>query len=298
MSPMTYRTARKLPARITCGPVTVLFYPTRRRARRKQTRSRQPGHPGPVSSRIAVQHSRFIVNGLTFSARRLSPCSTARRYQRTASTRSRRRTPWPFSYIQPCCPARGRCPAQPHDDTTGWLPASSREKPLPRSPAPRRRPVTVHDAEVVLPAGVSLFSAVAAESPYLFLVVPAPPRDHSIEYEHLELQLATEHRAGRRQAAPFAKKRPQGRGGRPGRRPCARYGRQGRRACPAHVDETLAAPAPTRCPGLRREGRSDRRGDAVSVATIEPTNGVVATTNVGHLSRYVQAVLWRDIRSA
>ena len=40
----------------------------------------------------------------------------------------------------------------------------------------------------------------------------------------------------------------QGRGGRPGRRPGTRYGRQGRRACPAHVDEALAAPVPTRCP--------------------------------------------------
>ena len=67
------------------------------------------------------------------------------------------------------------------------------------------------------------------------------------ENEHLKQQLATERRAGRRQAAPFAKKRPQGRGGRPGRRPGTRYGRQGRRACPAHVDEALAAPAPTTC---------------------------------------------------
>ena len=68
------------------------------------------------------------------------------------------------------------------------------------------------------------------------------------ENEHLKQQLATERRAGRRQAAPFAKKRPQGRGGRPGRRPGARYGRHGRRPCPARVDETLAAPAPARCP--------------------------------------------------
>ena len=68
------------------------------------------------------------------------------------------------------------------------------------------------------------------------------------ENEHLKKQLGAERRAGRRQAAPFAKDRPQGRGGRPGRRPGARYGRQGRRPCPAHVDEALAAPAPTTCP--------------------------------------------------
>ena len=67
------------------------------------------------------------------------------------------------------------------------------------------------------------------------------------ENEHLKQQLATERRAGRRQAAPFAKKRPQGRGGRPGRRPGARYGQQGCRPRPAHVDETLAAPVPTTC---------------------------------------------------
>ena len=68
------------------------------------------------------------------------------------------------------------------------------------------------------------------------------------ENEYLKQQLGTERRAGRRQAAPFAKDRPQGRGGRPGRRPGARYGRQGRRQRPAHVDETLAAPAPATCP--------------------------------------------------
>ena len=34
---------------------------------------------------------------------------------------------------------------------------------------------------------------------------------------------------------------------------------------------------------------------AAQVATLESSNGVVATTNVGHLSRYVQAALWRDI---
>ena len=68
------------------------------------------------------------------------------------------------------------------------------------------------------------------------------------ENEHLKKQLGAERRAGRRQAAPFAKDRPQGRGGRPGRRPGARYGRPGRRPCPARVDETLAAPAPATCP--------------------------------------------------
>ena len=66
--------------------------------------------------------------------------------------------------------------------------------------------------------------------------------------EHLKKQLAAARRAGRRQAAPFAKDRPQGRSGRPGRRPGARYGRQGCRRRPAGVDETHAAPTPRACP--------------------------------------------------
>ena len=66
--------------------------------------------------------------------------------------------------------------------------------------------------------------------------------------EHLQKQLAAARRAGRRQAAPFAKDRPQGRSGRPGRRPGARYGRQGCRRRPAGVDETHAAPTPRVCP--------------------------------------------------
>ena len=37
---------------------------------------------------------------------------------------------------------------------------------------------------------------------------------------------------------------------------------------------------------------------AAQVANIGSTDGVVATTNVGHLSRYVPAALWRDIRQA
>ncbi len=68
------------------------------------------------------------------------------------------------------------------------------------------------------------------------------------ENDHLKQQLETERRAGRRQAAPFAKDRPQGRGGRPGRRPGARYGRHGCRRRPPQVDETHSAPVPASCP--------------------------------------------------
>ena len=39
-------------------------------------------------------------------------------------------------------------------------------------------------------------------------------------------------------------------------------------------------------------------GDVIleaQVATMDSARGIVATTNVGHLSRYMQAALWRDI---
>ena len=74
-------------------------------------------------------------------------------------------------------------------------------------------------------------------------------RDHwKRRSEHLEKELEAARRAGRRQAAPFAKDRPQGRGGRPGRRAGAEYGRQGRRREPTQADETHVAAAPTTCP--------------------------------------------------
>ena len=66
--------------------------------------------------------------------------------------------------------------------------------------------------------------------------------------EHLRGQLAAARRAGFRQAAPFAKNRPQGRGGHPSRRAGARYGRQASRPRPERVDQTLEAPVPTACP--------------------------------------------------
>ena len=62
-------------------------------------------------------------------------------------------------------------------------------------------------------------------------------------------QLAAVRRAGRRQAAPCAKERPQGRGGRSGRRAgAACYGRQACRPRPAQVDEHYWASVPVTCP--------------------------------------------------
>ena len=68
------------------------------------------------------------------------------------------------------------------------------------------------------------------------------------EIEDLKRQLAAARRAGFRQAAPFAKNRPQGRGRRPGRRAGALYGRHARRRRPERVDQTLEAPVPKACP--------------------------------------------------
>ena len=64
------------------------------------------------------------------------------------------------------------------------------------------------------------------------------PKNGPNPRRELYVSWKTERRAGRRKAAPFAKDRPQGRGGRPGRRPGARYGRHGCRRRPARVDET------------------------------------------------------------
>jgi transposase len=66
--------------------------------------------------------------------------------------------------------------------------------------------------------------------------------------ERLKQQLDAARRAGFRQAAPFAKDRRQGHGGRPGRRAGPQYGRRAQRPIPARVDDTYAAPLPATCP--------------------------------------------------
>ena len=65
-----------------------------------------------------------------------------------------------------------------------------------------------------------------AEAPDRRLATPGSERQKR-EIEHLRRQLAAARRAGFRQAAPFAKDRPQGRGRRPGRRAGAQYGSEG-----------------------------------------------------------------------
>ena len=78
------------------------------------------------------------------------------------------------------------------------------------------------------------------------------------QHARLKQQLDAARRAGFRQAAPFAKDRPQGRGRPRGRRPGPRYGRRARRAIPAQVDVTYAAPLPGACPGCGGVVQLDR----------------------------------------
>ena len=67
--------------------------------------------------------------------------------------------------------------------------------------------------------------------------------------ERLKRHLNAARRACFRQAAPFAKVRPQGRGLPRGRLPGRRYGPRARSAIPRHVDLTYDAPLPAGCPG-------------------------------------------------
>ena len=73
----------------------------------------------------------------------------------------------------------------------------------------------------------------------------------------LKEALAAARRAGFRQAAPFAKDRRQGRGGRPGRRAGAHDGRHGCRQRPPRVDQTHSARA-SACPDCGGAVTGDR----------------------------------------
>src|SRR6516164_5733154 len=66
----------------------------------------------------------------------------------------------------------------------------------------------------------------------------------------LEAQLAEARRAGKRQAAPFAKGPPKPLPKKPGRKPGSDYGRKGHRPPPppAQIDEVHEAPLPDACP--------------------------------------------------
>src|ERR1700737_4229376 len=68
------------------------------------------------------------------------------------------------------------------------------------------------------------------------------------QVEHLTRQLEELRRAGKRQAAPFAKGPPQSKPKRPGRKAGADYGAKAHRPPPQKIDEVLEAPLPDSCP--------------------------------------------------
>jgi hypothetical protein len=75
-------------------------------------------------------------------------------------------------------------------------------------------------------------------------------RDLQAENERLRRQLDEATRAGKRQAAPFAKGQPAGQPKKPGRKPGRDYGTNAHRQPPTpdQVDEVHEAPLPDRCP--------------------------------------------------
>jgi transposase len=68
------------------------------------------------------------------------------------------------------------------------------------------------------------------------------------QVERLTCQLEQAQRAGKRQAAPFAKGPPKAAPQKPGRKPGPDYGPKAHRQPPAHIDETHEAPLPEACP--------------------------------------------------
>jgi transposase len=75
--------------------------------------------------------------------------------------------------------------------------------------------------------------------------------DLQAENERLRRQLDEATRAGKRQAAPFAKGQPTDQPKRPGRKPGKEYGRKAHRQPPSpeQINEIHEAPLPDRCPG-------------------------------------------------
>ena len=79
-----------------------------------------------------------------------------------------------------------------------------------------------------------------------------------------ELQRALEEaqRAGKRQAAPFSRRRPKAHPAKPGRKAGARYGRRCRRPIPQKIDQSLEAELPGCCPhcgGELEEARIEKQ---------------------------------------
>jgi transposase len=72
--------------------------------------------------------------------------------------------------------------------------------------------------------------------------------DLRAQVEQLQRLLDEQRRAGKRQAAPFAKGPPKPAPKKPGRKPGKDYGPKAHRQPPEHIDETYEAPLPDACP--------------------------------------------------
>src|SRR3954471_15986487 len=88
------------------------------------------------------------------------------------------------------------------------------------------------------------------------MTIPSPPGlpvmgdDLQAENERLRRELDETTRAGRRQAAPFAKGKPSAQPKKPGRKPGQDYGPKAHRLPPSpeQIDEVHEAPLPDACP--------------------------------------------------
>src|SRR6266446_3198768 len=88
-----------------------------------------------------------------------------------------------------------------------------------------------------------------AEAPCLrCLQLEREVADLRAQVERLTRLLDEQRRAGKRQAAPFAKGPPKKEPKKPGRKPGGQYGTQANRPPPEQIDEVHEAPLPDNCP--------------------------------------------------
>lgn len=115
----------------------------------------------------------------------------------------------------------------------------------------------------------------------------------------LERQLEEAQRAGKRQAAPFSRRRPKSAPRKPGRRPGKDYGPRARRPVPDHVDETVEVPLPDSCPhcasrdGLETEHVVDQY--QIDIPPVRP-HVTCFRMHLGRCVRCGRAVRGRDPR--
>lgn len=116
------------------------------------------------------------------------------------------------------------------------------------------------------------------------VVLERSKEDLAEERDRLLALLEKEQRAGKRQAAPFAKGTPKQQPKRPGRKAGADYGRKGHRPRPERVDEVLDAPLPSSCPTCSGAVREDKVTQQYQVELPPPVAPFVRQfdVHVGH----------------